>query len=654
MNIKEEILLNDMSKEGLKSIILIGNPNVGKSVIFSLLSGRYTTVSNYPGTTVEYDIGEIVVEGMKYKLIDTPGINSLLPMSEDEQVTRDLLLEEDIYAVIVVGDGKNLKRTLNLAMQVLEMGLTVILVLNMMDEASELGIKYDFDGLSELLRIPVIGTVAVRRKGIDKIFQELGRVKKVEFDLDYGERIEQAVEEISSHLSEENISRKAMALMLLSGDRSLYRFLQSKLSKESMERLEKICADRQRDIGESAFSLIQLKRLSKAEEIYNKIVKKEGVAERDSFIEKMTMHSIIGYIFLVVVLILVYLIVGKLGAQVGVGFMEDTLFNKYINPFFSWFFGRYVGENVVSEFFIGRYGLITMALTYGFAIILPIVVCFFMVIGILEDTGYLPRLSVLLNKLFKKMGLNGKAVIPMILGLGCDTMATMTTRILDTKKERILATFLLALAVPCSAQLSIIFAMVSKISIGAFLIWLLVISGVLVFVGYVSAHLISGESSDFILEVPPLRIPQFSNIIIKTIARLEWYLKEVIPLFILSTAILFAMDKMGLLKVIERIASPIVVNILSLPAEAAGSFLMGFLRRDYAAAGLLSLFMDGRMDTVGAIVSMVTITLFVPCFANTLMIIKERGIWIGVKMVVVVFVLSIIVGGILNFVLRMI
>ena len=534
------------------------------------------------------------------------------------------------------------------------MRLPAILVLNMMDEASELGIKYDFDSLSKLLGIPVIWTVAVRRKGIDKIYQELIRVKKIEFNLDYGEEIEQAIEKLSLYLSEESVSKKAEALMLLCGDRSMFRFLQSKLSKEGMRIVEKICADSKRSIDESVFTLIQLKRLSKVEEIYNRIVKKAAVVERDSFLEKITMHSIVGYIFLVIVLILVYLIIGKLGAQIGVEFMEDTLFNKYINPFFNWFFGKYVGNNIISEFFIGKYGLITMALTYGFAIIFPIVICFFIVIGILEDTGYLPRLSVLLNKVFKKMGLNGKAVIPMILGLGCDTMATMTTRILDTKKERILATFLLALGVPCSAQLSVIFAMVSKISIGAFLIWLLVISVVLIFVGYISAHLISGESSDFILEVPPLRIPQFSNIVIKTIARLEWYLKEVIPLFILSTAILFVIDKIGLLKVIEKIASPIVVYMLNLPAEAAGSFMMGFLRRDYAAAGLLSLFMNGMMDTNGAIVSMVTITLFVPCFANTLMIIKERGFWMGIRIVVVIFILSIIVGSILNLILRMI
>jgi len=641
-----------MREGNKKAILLIGNPNVGKSVIFSLLSGRYTIVSNFPGTTVEYEEGEIKIGDNKYKLIDTPGVNSLIPMSEDEQVTRDLLLREDIYAVVVIGDAKNLKRTLNLVMQVMEMGLPVVVVLNMMDEADELGIKYDLEKLRNILGVPVIETIAVRRKGIDNISNALLKVGKHSVKTDYGFEIERAAEKIAQCLPEVNISKKSLALMLLCGDKSLYKYLQDKLGNECIRNIEDMCNDYMRLIDADIFTLIQLRRVAKADEIYKEIVKTWEVRHSDSLLERITMHYIGGYVFLVIVLFLVYLVVGKLGAQIGVGFIEDVIFNRYINPFFNWLFIKYIGDHVVTKFFIGEYGLISMALTYGFGIILPIVISFFIMIGLLEDTGYLPRLSVLLNKIFKKIGLNGKAVIPMILGLGCDTMATMTTRILDTRKERILATFLLALGVPCSAQLSIIFAMVSKISISAFLIWLFVVLVVLIVVGFIGARLIPGESSDFILEIPPLRLPQLSNIIIKTLARLSWYIKEVIPLFVLSTALLFMADYIGLLRLIERIASPVIVYLLNLPIEATGSFMMGFLRRDYAAAGLFTLFLRGKMDEIGAIVSMVSITLFVPCFANALMIIKERGIWVGIKVIVIVFLLAIIVGSLLNFILR--
>ncbi len=203
-----------MDKKVSKSVILIGNPNVGKSVIFSLLSGKYAIISNYPGTTVEYTEGEIKIGGEKYKLIDTPGINSLLPMSEDEQVTRDLMLSEDIYAVIVVGDGKNFKRVLNLAFQVLEMGLPVIIVLNMLDEATELGIRYDFETLAKIVGVPIIGTIAIRRKGIDKIYRALSDIKNIKFKFNYGDEIEEAISKIEACLPDLSISRRTIALML--------------------------------------------------------------------------------------------------------------------------------------------------------------------------------------------------------------------------------------------------------------------------------------------------------------------------------------------------------------------------------------------------------------------------------------------------------
>jgi ferrous iron transport protein B len=293
-----------------------------------------------------------------------------------------------------------------------------------------------------------------------------------------------------------------------------------------------------------------------------------------------------------------------------------------------------------------------MALTYAIAIVLPIVGCFFIVFGFMEDSGYLPRLAVMTNNIFKKMGLNGKAVLPMVLGLGCDTMATMTTRILETEKDRTIVTLLLALAVPCSAQLGVILGMFAGLPAIYLLIWISLLAAILVVVGYLASLVIPGEGSDFILEIPPLRIPQISNILVKTLARIEWYLKEAVPLFILGTIILFGLHKTKMLILLERMATPLIVNFLGLPAKVTEAFIIGFLRRDYGAAGLFILAKEGQLDPHQILVSLVTLTLFIPCIAQFFMMIKERGLKRTLWMSAVIFPVAFGVGGMLNFVLK--
>ena len=250
------------------------------------------------------------------------------------------------------------------------------------------------------------------------------------------------------------------------------------------------------------------------------------------------------------------------------------------------------------------------------------------------------------------MGLNGKAVLPMVLGLGCDTMATLTTRILDSKKDRMIVTLLLAMGVPCSAQLGVILGMLGGVSFYALVIWAGIILLVLFLVGYLASKVMPGDPSDFIYELPPIRVPQFKNIFFKTIARVDWYMREAVPLFILGTFVLFTLDKLNVLTVIEDLASPVVVGLLDLPPKAAEAFLIGFLRRDYGAAGLYALQKSGMMDNVQTLVSIVTMTLFIPCIANFFMIIKERGMKTAVWMTVFILPFALFVGGIVNFLLR--
>lgn len=291
--------------------------------------------------------------------------------------------------------------------------------------------------------------------------------------------------------------------------------------------------------------------------------------------------------------------------------------------------------------------MITMALSYGFAIVLPIVTTFFLLFGLLEDSGYLPRLAVMLNRVFRGMGLNGKAVLPMVLGLGCDTMATMTTRILETRKERVITTLLLALAIPCSAQLGVLLAMMASVSFAAAMFWVGLMIAIAFAIGWLAAKLYGGQSSDFILELPPMRKPQAGNIAMKTLARLEWYLKEVIPLFMLGTGILFLLDKLNALNKIARFGEPLVQGWLDLPPETANAFLIGFLRRDYGAVYLLDAARgpSAVLTAHQVLVAMVTITLFMPCIATLFMIARELGKRTAATITVFVFVFAFFVGG---------
>jgi ferrous iron transport protein B len=666
------------SPAGSPDIVLVGNPNVGKSVIFGFLTGRYVTVSNYPGTTVTVTRGRTELNGKSTEIIDTPGVNSLVPMSEDERVTRDILLDRPGAVVVQVADAKNLRRALIITSQLAEMGIPFALDLNMSDEARDLGLRIDAEALQEALGVPVVRTVAVRRKGFDDLRRAVTERRPSSFRVDYPEPVETAIARMIPLLPEGHVSRRALAVMLLANGSSLASWLGPRTRPGALAELETIRRETAARVRRPLSVVINRNRLKAADGIL------AGVEERPrrrpgSLLDTLgqwAMHPLWGIPVLLAVLFGMYQFVGVFGAGTAVDFLESTVFAKYVSPWathavdFLFRFPHVHGvedgvlapaytltgdlgwwEQVtrfIHDFLVGPYGQITMALSYAIALILPIVATFFIAFGVLEDSGYLPRLAVMVNRAFRALGLNGKAVLPMVLGLGCDTMATLTTRILETKKERVIVTLLLALAVPCSAQLGVILGMMRALSLGATLVWAGTVLFTLLAVGWLAARVVPGRSSEFILELPPIRRPQLGNIVVKTMARIEWYMREAVPLFLLGTLILFVLDAFRLLGVVERVAAPVVQGILGLPAQSAEAFLIGFLRRDYGAAGLYDLSRQGELNPVQLIVAMVTITLFVPCIANFMIMIKERGMKTALAMVAFIVPVAFLVGGALN------
>ncbi|HYT67247.1 MAG TPA: ferrous iron transporter B [Vicinamibacterales bacterium] len=564
-------------------IALVGNPNVGKSVIFGRLTGRYVTVSNYPGTTVAVTRGRATVGAEVCDIIDTPGVNALEgPLSEDEKVTRDLLQSGGAELVVQVADARNLRRALMLTSQLADFKLPMILVLNMIDEARARGVDVDAAGLAEQLGVPVIEAVAPEGRGLAELRNALATPA----------RARAAREEGVPHLQW--------------ADESAARF---------------------RTVGQLTLGRFQ------------------------EWLGRAVREPLTGLPILLVVLYATYLFVGVFGAQTLVGLLEQGLFGTYLNPWAT-AAASYIPFAAARDFFVGQYGLITMGLTYAIAIVLPVVTTFFFIFGFLEDSGYIPRLAIFSDRLFRAMGLNGKAVLPMVLGLGCDTMATMTTRILATPKERLIAIMLLALGVPCSAQLATIMGILGGISFAALVTLFGVVLFQIVLVGFLAAQVLPGERSEFIMELPPMRMPRLRNLLTKTLLRVRWYLGEAVPLFLIGTVLLFVLDRFGALGGLAAAAKPLVTGILGLPPKAAEVFVMGFLRRDYGAAGLFLMARDGALTHVQAVVALTVMTLFVPCVANFLMIVKERGLRIGLAILTVVTAIAVGTGALLNAALR--
>ncbi len=638
-------------------VVLVGNPNVGKSVLFGALTGTYVTVSNYPGTTVEVAEGTTVVAGHRRGIRDTPGAASLLPFSEDERVTRDILLSTRPSAVVLVGDAKNLERALALALEASETGLPLVVCLNMMDEARARGIAIDASRLSERLGVDVVETVAVRHEGIPRLASAIERARPAPARVAYPDPVERALDAAVPLMPAASFEPRALALAALAGDQTLSPWLRAHMSDEALARLEDIRHRLRRLYRDDIGYVIQESRLRAAGELAREVSARRPQTPSSSppalrWLDRATTHPVWGVPVLLAALYLSYLFVGVFGAKTLVDLLENGLFGKIVSPAATRLADAVIPWPLLRDFLVGPYGFVTMALAYSLALVLPIVGTFFLAFGVLEDSGYLPRLAVMVNRIFKSMGLNGKAVLPMVLGLGCDTMATLTTRILETPKERLIVILLLALGVPCSAQLTVILAMLGGLSPLALLIWVFVVLAVLLLVGKLAARLLPGRSSDFVLELPPLRMPRPGNLVVKTLARIEWYLREAVPLFVLGTAILFVGDRLKILGLIERAAKPILTGALGLPPETAPAFVVGFLRRDFGAAGLFDMARHGRIDPVQSLVAMVTITLFIPCIANFFMIVKERGWKTAAAIAAFIFPFALAVGAALNLFLR--
>lgn len=579
-----------MTKNKIK-VALVGSPNVGKSVIFNALTNNYATVSNYPGTTVSISRGTFKENNTIYEIIDTPGMYSLTSITEEEKISKHLLKEEKPDIIIHVADAKNLPRMLSLTLDLLEKKLPVILNLNIIDEAQELGIYIDTEKLSTKLNIPVGATLKPHknRNGILSLKNEIINYKYQE---------------------PANISYKSLGIK------------------------EKTNSEYAKSLKKQAF----IKELVKDIFLDNK--RKENTSRRClNYLGKIACKPLPGTIVLLLVLYFgLYQFVGKFGAGFLVDYFDTVLFQQLINPVVINLITTFIPSEFLQSLLIGNYGVISLGLRYAIAIILPIISSFFLAFAILEDSGYLPRLAMLADSFFKKIGLNGRAVIPMTLGLGCGTMAIFVSRTLETKRERKLAIFLLALTIPCSAQLGLVLALLSH-NQAILICWASFIIFCFFFFGWLSNKILPGNLNFFYIEIPPLRIPTLRNVLKKVYMRVVGYFLEIVPIFIAISLVLFSLDQLNLLASLISSLAPIL-SYIGLPPESAESFVLGFFRRDYGSAGLYDLARSGILSDTQLLIGCIALTLFVPCVAQLAVMIKEIGKITSAMIVSLVFIIS--------------
>jgi ferrous iron transport protein B len=469
--------------------------------------------------------------------------------------------------------------------------------------------------------------------------------------LRYAPAIEQAITEIASLLrGSYTLSERTLALLLLQRDAEIWEEVRLQENPATLERIQAICEQLHQQSEQPLPWQIEQQRQQWSQQIAAAVLSRAPYATPQrtvaDIISRLCMNPWTGFPILVMVLYFgLYQFVGVFGAGTVVDWLENGIFGQYINPFVERLVRSLVPWRAIQELLVGEYGVWTLGVTYAVALILPIVTFFFLMFALLEDTGYLPRLAMLIDRAFKWLGLNGRAVIPIVLGFGCDTMATVVTRIQETRRERILTTFLLTLAIPCSAQLGVVLALLAMHPKGL-LIWAGVLVATFLLIGWLAAQVLPGTPAPFYMELPPMRLPRFSNVMLKTLARLHWYFLEVFPLFLLASVLIWIGQLTGLFERAVRALIP-VVQALGLPADAAVAFLFGFFRRDYGAAGLYRLNEQGALTGNQLLIAAVVLTLFVPCVAQFLVTIKERGLRAALAMFVLALAIAFLTGWLL-------
>ena len=566
-------------------ILLMGNPNVGKSAVFSRLTGVHAIISNYSGTTVGYTHGFMKLGEETAEVTDVPGTYTLEPTTEAEKIALQMLDTGDV--VINVVDATNLERNLYLTLQLLERNIPVIVALNIWDDTKHRGIHIDLGRLEELLGVPVVPTIGITGQGIKELV----------------ENIPQATSPQTPPQSRD---------------------------------------ERWATIGNI---IDQVQHITHRHHTW---------LER---LEDASVKPLTGIVIALVVLAVTFLVVRFIGESL-IGYVLDPLFTNLWAPVILGLSDLLGGSGILHDIIIGKiaggevdfvesFGLLTTGLYVPFAMVLPYIISFYLLLGLLEDVGYLPRLAVLMDTIMHRLGLHGYAIIPTMLGLGCNVPAILATRILESKRERFIAATLISIAIPCAALQAMIFGLVGgygaqyvAIVYGTlFIVW--------VILGIILNRVVRGFSPELLIEMPPYRLPPWRTVLQKLWFRVYGFLAEAIPIILGAVLVINILYILGVFSAIANFTAPVVTGLLGLPKEAVTALVIGFLRKDVALGMLAPLALTAEQLVIGSVV----LAMFFPCVATFVVLFRELGVVGMLKSAGIMITVALLTGGILNLIL---
>ena len=578
-----------MEDRPYKRILLMGNPNVGKSVFFSRLTGTQVIASNYPGSTVEYTKGYAILNGEKYEVVDVPGTYTLCPSSKAEEVACKMLEEAapGRDTVINVVDSTNLERNLNLTLQLMEKDLPVIVALNIWDDAKHKGIDIDYKSLEEWLGVPVVPTTAVTGQGFRKLILRLGQAEP------------------------------------------------RKVRVHSLE-------DRWKDIGKL------VSRIQKIEHRHHTVLE---VAE------DLSVHPFFGLLIAAFIAFISFMSI-RIIAESLINYVFNPAFENYYTPLLMKLSGLLSGIPFIHDVVVGKlingqidylqsFGMLSTGLYVEIAMVLPYVFSFYLILGLLEDSGYLPRLAVMLDNLMHRVGLHGFAIVPTLLAFGCNVPGILATRVLDSKRERFIASTLISIGVPCASLQAMIIGVLGVYGALPVLTVYLTLFVSWVLLGIILNLSVPGFSPELLLEIPPYRLPPPRMFYLKIKWRIKQFLLEATPVLLAGVFVVNILYTLKIFDLIAMLTAPLVTGLFGLPKEAVSSIVIGFLRKDVAIGMLVPLSLSVKQ----LIISCVVLSMFFPCIATFTILIKELGYKAMLRSTAIMITASIAAGTLLNLIL---
>ncbi|MBF0254299.1 MAG: ferrous iron transport protein B [Candidatus Omnitrophica bacterium] len=633
-----------------QKVAIVGHSNTGKSHIFSRLTGNYSMSGNYSFTTIEMKSARMRLGAAEAEVLDTPGLQCLHFHSEEEIAVCDMLFSGEVDVIVQCVDANRLKQSLYLTLDLIELGIPMVIALNAVDETARNGIWIDAQELSRRLGVPVVETVAIQGRGIEELKAAIGRARSGGKPLRYGELAERGIAAIEESFPADACFRRKLALMLFQKDPYMPEKLREWWGAERTEAaIQAAEAVRSRYEGHFSRHMSQT-RHRMIDETVAPVVRRSTVSLKGSseFFARVCRDPLWGLpVLLGVVGVMFWAVVYV--ANPLAGWLDAFLWQPVEG-----FITGTTPSGFVHDFLVGDYGVLTLGLSTALLTVVPILSIFFLIFNILEDTGYIPNLCVLTKRAAERVGLTGNSILPITLAFGCKTMATLTTQNLRSRKERIIAVYLIAFGIPCAAQMALNMSILGRIGLWAvvvvfgFLSVIWVLSGV-----FLNRVLKDDQKCDFIQELPRMRMPNMQAVLTKTGYKLWSFIQEAVPIFLAAAVILFAADKTGALHLLKHVMSPIVEGFLGFPPKMVDILVLSMANRDAAAGMLIRVVSQNELTTIQTLVAVALTMMFVPCLANMVAMFRRLGASVALPMIIVINITAILWAGLFNATLNM-